>query len=305
MILQIKGLKWWLAAAHALLNVAVMNKLLTLTLSLPLLACVVGSDTNTGDDGTGSGNGSGNGNGNGSGSAESHIKASTTWSGAKEVNTGLTVDPGVTLTIAAGTTVKFAPQGSITVQGIVDVQGTKAQVVNLVPSTTGGFHGGFLVSTGGQLKIAYGVQTGGGISVDGGQLTVTDSRMSQVQNDFLVVSAGTVDVSYSAIGLEPGAGTDSTHCDGHFDGRGVTVKLTHSNISTSSYGLMFYTGNNVDLTYNNWFLNRPVQIDTKPGVTGDISNGWFDNGAPAVSAAILTANNLSPTRLTPDLAGPR
>ncbi|HEX7843328.1 MAG TPA: hypothetical protein VF469_37910 [Kofleriaceae bacterium] len=279
-----------------------MNKLLTLALSLPLLACVVGSSGDTAAPGTGGGTG---GTGGGTADGKDHIKTPTTWSSTMSISKETVVDPGVTLTIAAGTVVKFAPSTGIEVQGTVDVQGTKASPVQLSPSAAGGHHYGFSVSGAGELKMAYGVQAGGGISVDGGKVTVTDTRMSQAQGDFLVISGGTVDVSYSAIGLEPGAGTDTTHCDMHFGGSGATISITHSNISTSSYGLMLYGGNNVKLTSNNWFGNS-IQIDTSAGVSGDVSGGWFDKGAPSATGnggATLTVTPLATARLTD--AGPR
>jgi hypothetical protein len=295
MILQITSRPRRNAAAHALLNIAVMNKLLPLALSMPLLACVVGSGGNTGGD-PGGGTGA---------DAKAHITTSTMWSGTMSLSKETVVDPGVTLTIAQGTVVSFAPSASIDVQGTVDVQGTKAAPVLLSPSAAGGHHYGLVVSTGGELKMAYGVQVGGGISVSGGKVTVTDTRMSQAAGDFLVISGGTVNVSYSAIGLEPGAGTDTTHCDMHFGGSAPAISITHSNISTSSYGLMLYGGNNVDLTFNNWFSNS-IQIDTSPGVSGNVSNGWFDKGAPAATGsggATIMKDNLATSRLTD--AGPR
>jgi hypothetical protein len=305
MILQITSRVPGRDAAHALLNIAVMNKLLTLTLSLPLLACVVGSGTDTADD-TGpagpGGSGSAGGGGGGVDNAE-HITGATMWTGTMNITKETVIDPGVTVTIAAGTIVKFAPSTSIDVKGTVNVLGTKASPVQLAPSVAGGHHYGFSVSTGGELTMTYGIQTGGGISVNGGKITVTDTRMSQAEGDFLVVSSGKVNVSYSAIGLEPGAGIDTTHCDMHFGGSGTTISVTHSNISTSSYGLMLYGGNNVDLTSNNWF-NNPIQIDTSAGVSGNISGGWFDKGAPTAGAgAMLVHDTLAPARLTD--AGPR
>src|SRR5262249_52295095 len=105
--------------------------------------------------------------------------------------------------------------------------------------------------------------------------------------------------------LEPGAGTDTTHCDMHFGGSGATITVNHSNISTSSYGLMLYGGNNVDLTYNNWFSN-PIQIDTMGPVSGDISYGWFDKGAPTANAGgMLTYTNPAASRLPATMAGPQ
>ena len=295
-----------LGAAHPLLNSAVMNKLLTLALAVPLVACVVGSGTDTTDPGQEPGGGSGPGTGPGTGTGD-HLTTNTTWSGAQDVQKALTVDPGVTLTISAGTTVKFGTNGAITIKGIVDIQGTKAQVVTLAPSVAGSFYGNIEVALGGELKMNYVVQTGGEDLVNGGKLTVTNTRMSNAPHDLLVVNSGTVDMSYSAIGLEPGMGTDSTHCDMHFGGSGTTIKVTHSNISTSAYGLMLYGGNNVDLTLNNWFAN-PIQIDTSAGVSGNITGSWFDKGAPvAGTGATLTYDYQNPvmTRLPATLAGPQ
>ena len=306
MILPIKRGRGPLGAAHPLLNSAVMNKLLTLALAVPLVACVVGSGTDTTDPGQEPGGGSGPGTGPGTGNGD-HLTTNTTWSTAQSVDKALTVDPGVTLTISAGTTVKFGTSGLITVKGIVDIQGTKAQVVTLAPSAAGGFYPGFDVALGGELKMNYVVQTGAQNLVSGGKLTVTNTRMSNAMHDLLVVNSGTVDMSYSAIGLEPGMGTDSTHCDMHFGGSGTTIKVTHSNISTSAYGLMLYGGNNVDLTLNNWFSN-PIQIDTSAGVSGNITGSWFDKGAPtAGTGATLTYDYQNPvmTRLPATLAGPQ
>ena len=280
-----------------------MNKLLALGLSLPLVACVVGPG-DTPDPGSGSGGTNPAPGGTGTTNAN-HITSNTMWSGAMDVTAETTVDQGVTLTIAAGTTVKFGPAGSLVVNGNVDVQGTKGSVVNLVPATAGTHFGSTALEPGGTLTMNYAVQTGGGIRVDGGKLVVTNTRMSQAEGDYLVVGDGNVDVSYSAIGLEAGGGTDTTHCDMHFGGSGATIKVTHSNISTSSYGLMLYGGNNVDLTNNNWF-NNPIQIDTTAGVSADISGGWFDKGAPSASGgATLTYNTPAANRLPATMAGPQ
>lgn len=278
-----------------------MNKLLALALSLPMVACVVGSGTEPGDDTTGGGGGGG-----GATSKDDHITTDTTWSGAMTVAKPMTVDRGVTLTIAAGTTVSFAPSTGITALGIVDVQGTKASPVHLSPATVGGHHAGFAIPANGELKMTYGLQVGGGIAVDGGKITISDTAMSQAAGDFLTVSAGTIDVSYSAIGLEAGAGTDTTHCDMHFGGTATAIKVTHSNISSSSFGIMLYGGSGVDLTYNNWFNNLEADVDTSGaagGTSANVSFGWFQKAPGTFPGAMVTATNLSTTRLT--TSGPR
>jgi hypothetical protein len=266
-----------------------MNKLLAVGLSLPLLACVVGSDGTTGDDTTVPGSGPG--------PTALHISSDMTLPAMYDVAKPTIVDVGKTVTIPAGAAVKFEPGASIEVRGTVLVQGTKPSPVLLSPATAGGHHGGFTVPAGGTLTMSYGVQVGGGIEVSGGTLTVSDSLMSQSLGDFLVVGAGKVTVSYSAIGIEPGAGTDTIHCNMHFGGAGTTISVTHSNIFGSPYGLMLYGGTNVDLTSNNWIGNG-IQVDTQPGVTGDVSLGFFDKTTPApIAGSTLTRNNLATTRL--------
>src|SRR5262249_1575434 len=148
-------------AAHPLLNSAVMNKLLALGLSLPLVACVVGSGTDTSEPGPGPGSGSGSNPGTGTGTGN-HITTNTMGSNTNHVNSQTPGDANVTLSIAARTTVTFGPSGFLVVNGTVDVQGTKTQVVNLVAATAGGHFGSTAVEAGGELKMDYAVQTGGG-----------------------------------------------------------------------------------------------------------------------------------------------
>jgi len=264
-----------------------MYKLVAAALSVPLIACAVDAGSGV-DDTTG---------------VSGHVAASTTWSDTVTVTGPITVDPGVVLTIAPGTTVRLAAGTSITVRGSALAQGRKDAPVTIVPTASGDHHNGFAIPSGGAVEMSYVVQVGGGFSVEGGTLTVTDTFMSRAGGDLLVVSAGRVDMSYSQIGLEPGTGNDTTHCDAHFGGSGISIAITHSNLSTSAYGLMLYGGTGVDLTHDNWFAND-IDIDTSPGVMADISGGWFAKGAPvAGSGATLVANTAADKRL-PD-AGPR
>jgi len=264
-----------------------MHKLVAVALSVPLIACGVDAGPEV-DTGVG---------------LSGHLTASTTWTDSVTVASALTVDPGVVLTIAPGTTVRLAPGASIAVRGSAVAQGSKGAPVTIEPTAAGNHHNGFSIPSGGALEMSYVVQVGGGFSVEGGTLTVTDTFMSRAGGDLLVVSAGRVDMSYSQIGLEPGTGSDTTHCDAHFGGSGISIKITHSNLSTSAYGLMLYGGTGVDLTHNNWFANG-IDVDTSPGVMADISGGWFAKGVPvAGSGATLIANTAADKRLLD--AGPR
>ncbi len=270
---------------------------LALILTLPLAACVVGpeGDGSMSGGGGGGGGGGGSGSGSGDGGINGNITASTQWSGAVLISGITTIDPGVTVTVAAGSTLTFKGVASLQVAGIFDVQGTKASPVTIKPETQA--FNGVNVPGGGEVKYKYVEQWGGGILTNGNgaKVTLVDTMMSRVGGDFIMMNGGTLDMTYSQVGLEPGE-IDTTHCDLHFGGAGNVIKVNHSTISTSTYGLMFYGGMNADFKFNNWFSNQ-TDVDTTntSPVTGDFSNGWFEKGAP--SGAGITATNLSATRL--------
>lgn len=280
-----------------------MNKLLAFALSLPLVACVVGSDQPAGTTDPGDDDGGGGGGGM---TTPGHITANTTWTGDVAVSVDTTVDAGVTLTIAAGAKVSVKAGLSLTVNGIVDAQGTKASPVTIGPEIAGGFWSGVSIPTGGEIRYAFVTQTGGGISTSGGKATIVDSQMAKASGDFLVMNGGNVDVSYSRIGLAENATGDTTHCDMHFGGTGNTIKVTHSDIGTTPYGLMFYAGTGAIFTNNNWYGNQ-TDVDVTPGsgVTGDFTGSWFDGAAPVAKAGttLTGLNALSATKLVD--AGPR
>ncbi|HLL21718.1 MAG TPA: hypothetical protein VK427_06290, partial [Kofleriaceae bacterium] len=97
--------------------------------------------------------------------------------------------------------------------------------------------------------------------------------------------------------------TDSTHCNLHINAAS-SITVTNSNINGAPYGLMFYGGVNANFQTNNWYGASDTDVATQAGVSGNFSGGWFEKGAPVAGpGATLTANNLSPTKLT--AVGPR
>lgn len=257
------------------------------------------------DDGTG-GNGPGDpagGDPGGTGSGpvtevSGHITASATWAGTVHVVGSVTIDAGVTVTVAAGTMVAVASDAGvgISVLGVLDIQGTKAARVTFQPATAGQTWSDISVPRGGAMTASYLVETGAGIAISStGKVTLVDSQMSRAGGDLLTMSGGTLNMTYSAIGLELGQ-RDTTHCDMHVSGP-VTIKASHSNFSTASFGLMFYGGANADFTYTNWFGNSVTDVDTQAAypVTGDFSNSYFARGAP--SNAGFTLSHLASARV--------
>jgi hypothetical protein len=126
----------------------------------------------------------------------------------------------------------------------------------------------------------------------------------QLAGDFLVMDGGSIDVTYSQFGLDSDAvEVDTTHCNVHLN-KATSIRISNSILTTAPYGLMFFGGIDSDLTHNNWFGNGS-DITMLPGVRGDVTGGWFEDGAPTPMAgtSLTGLDALSTTRLT--TAGPR
>jgi hypothetical protein len=273
---------------------------LVATMSMSWMGCTadMADPAGGGDDGTGTGTGGNSSIDPGPGTgpvteASGHITSNTTWSDRIHVASTITVDPNVTLTIAAGTTVNLETNGGIAVSGTLALQGTSTSKVVLRAATAGGYWSTISVPSHGTVTASYLVQVGGVLAITGGSVTLVDSHMALARGDLLTMDGGTLDMSYSQIGLELGQ-QDTSHCDLHVS-NAPTVKITRSNMSTSSYGIMFYGGTNATFTYTNWFGNG-VDVDAKPQVSGDFSHSYFAKGAPTGGG--ITATDVQTTRVT-------
>jgi hypothetical protein len=217
-----------------------------------------------------------------------------------KIHNDITIAAGVTLTVQPHTRIQVAAGVTITIAGTMTIAGVKGGLVTVQNLVAADNWNAFFLSTG-TLNMSYARVTGGGISVTNvAHVTVRDSQLSTVTHDLVVVSGGVVDVQYSWIGLDHGQ-VDTTHCDMHFEGGGPTLTVSHSNISTSAYGVMFYTGQNVDFRYNNWWGNGADIATTVTPVTGDVSFGWFEAGTPTYAG--LTKTSMASAQVAD--AGPR
>jgi hypothetical protein len=224
------------------------------------------------------------------------ITADTTWTGLIRINTNITIAAGVTVTVMPASRIRIA--SGVIVDGTLAINGTKTGPV-VIESTSSAYWDAF-VSSKGTINMTYVNQTLGGFLISGtAHLTVRDSTFSHVTHDLLVVSGGVIDMQYSSIGVPEGH-TDTTHCDMHLEGGTPLITVSHSNISTSAYGMMFYSGVGADFTYDNWFSNS-IDISRSPPATGDVSHGYFKAGNPNMTG--ITAQNMA-TAVIPD-SGPR
>jgi hypothetical protein len=282
-----------------------MNRLVQVILAVTFVSAIGACQKSSGDDG---GGGSNNEQADAAIPAmttdvSSDVTADTTWTGLIKVHTAIKVATGVTLTVDPGSVIQLDPAAGITVNGTVTINGAKGNVVTIGPATGNKYWRAWTVPGGGMLNMTYVQQTGGAFSISGtGKLMARDSEYSNAGNavDLLVSSGGTIDMQYSWLG-EPEGTTDTTHCDMHFEGSApLNLTISHSNVSTSSYGIMLYAGN-VDLTYNNWFGNS-FDIDRQATGMGNLSNSYFKKGNPTASASLTQANMA--TSMVAD-AGPR
>lgn len=218
-----------------------------------------------------------------------HITANTTWSSTIHATDLVTVNAGVTLTVAAGTTVDLST--GLNVLGTLVLQGSRDSKVVFRPAGSTGFN--VSIPQGGMMTASYLVQTGGSLMISGtGKVTLVDTQLSHASGDLLVMSGGTLDMTYSAIGLEPGD-KDTTHCDMHVSGP-VSITAEHSNFATAAYGLMLYSASLADFRHTNWFGNA-IDVAISPPVAADFSYSFFAKGAPSQGG--LTVNNMATMRL--------
>jgi hypothetical protein len=271
-----------------------MRKLLSIALSLPLAACVIGQES----PGTGGDDDDGGSNMTPvpDGSITGLITAPTTWRdtvliGFDKATTQ--IEPNTTVTVAAGTTIKFKASAGLIIKGTLKIEGTSAAKVKIEPVGDNAFP----LIVDGILDMKYAVMTRGNIQTSAGSTTtIVDSKMYKANGDLVIMNGGTLNMTYSQIGPGPGE-IESTHCNLHTSGNANTIVINNSDINGAPYGFMLYGGQNADLKNNNWYANE-IDLSTQPGVSGDLSGSWFD-GAPPVAGggATLTVNNVSATRL--------
>jgi hypothetical protein len=228
------------------------------------------------------------------------------------VDSDITVAQGVTLTISPDTVVNVAEGVGINVLGTLTAVGSAGHPIKILPASGsmhfGASESGVIVGDGtiaATLTYSYVEQFGAGILVQNASTaTISDTYMAQAAGDFLVAgpttsTGATITAKYVSIGTYGLTGmTDTTHCDTHFNDGNLT--LVHSNTSTSSYGTMFYGGQNAKFMYDNWMneLSGSTNVSLDPGVSGDFSYGYFEGTQlPASLPAGITATNLSTTML--------
>ncbi|MCX5743355.1 MAG: hypothetical protein NT062_12755 [Proteobacteria bacterium] len=280
-----------------------MNKLLSLALALPLVACVVGTDEMTPGPGPGSAPVGSDPPPSGTDpdptALQGSITAPLTLSGAVKVTGAITIEAGAVVTVMPGTTIEIAsPSVAINVKGTFDIQGAKGSEVVMQPTNAADHWGGVNVT--GSYKMSYGKQIGGPIHMSGATAStlIVDSTMARASGDYLVMGGGTLDVQYSNLGLETG---DSSHCNLHLN-QAASIVFTHNNIAGAPYGLMFYAGAG-DFTHNNW-ITVTGQYAVEPGNTGsaNFADSYFSGGQPTATPG-LNYNPLASAKLLD--VGPR
>ena len=230
------------------------------------------------------------------------ITSDTTWSGTMRF-TGVTViAPMVTVTVEPGTVLEFAQAAGIRVEGALLANGTSAGKIIGKVADGGSVWGPLEVY--GFVRMTYASFTGGSITTNGtlANLEISDSKMFKAAGDYIIMNGGSINMQYSQLGPDAGE-TDTTHCNLHINSS-TTVSIVRSNIAGAPFGVMFYGGVGSNFQLNNWYGNSTKDVDTKSGVDGNFSYGWFERGAPmAGPGATITADNLATEKLTQ--AGPR
>jgi len=281
-----------------------MRKILAVAFATSLFsACTVGNDPASGDDGDehpDDMNPMPNPNPTGDGLSGT-IASDMALSGAVRIKGATTIPAGVTVTVAAGSTLDFVNGSNFIVAGTLKLEGTSAgKIIARAEAGSLGWNG---ISVSGTLDIKYGVFTGGRIYTNGNgaNTIITDTKMYQAAGDYIIMDGGTVNMTYSQLGAAPGE-TDTTHCNFHINAAS-SITVTNNNINNAPYGAMFYGGVNANFQNNNWYGANTKDIDTASGVSGNITGSWFEKGAPTAGPGATLPGAASATKLP--TVGPR
>jgi hypothetical protein len=118
---------------------------LAFAFGLLLSACTVGSVDNTGDD-VGD---------DAPGTISGAITEDATWSGTVEISGDATINAGVTVTVTPGTEISARNGVGLRVQGTLEVAGTAAAPVSMLPTADAMTWAGIVVDPGGSAHLAY------------------------------------------------------------------------------------------------------------------------------------------------------
>jgi hypothetical protein len=308
------------------------NSRLAVFLAVPLAACTVGGG-GPGDDG-------GDDTTLPPGDLDGSITADRTVSGMLSMTNDVTVEAGVTLTVAAGSMIEVAPGKTLRVHGTLAIQGMAGSEVTIVP--TSDTWAGIVAESGATVTASYltGMDVAnvvyshmgststldhvtmmnvGQASVVQGMVTITRSRFEgrsgvsihpsgylDVSDSYFIGTAGdtVVQTGGTLIMAYTNVGNTSTsgdHCAMHLND-GSHAEVSYSNISDTSVGLMI--GGNIGSTFT--FSNFQNLENLQDISSGTPNTGSFDNcyitGTPPTIAGMPITNPAAAPIAT---AGPR
>ena len=225
-----------------------------------------------------------------------NITATTTWNyyPVYVITGNITINSGVTLTIASSTVVKFSTTtpSSLTVNGTLNVNGelnyqdslrqvfftsmhddlVRGDTNNNGTSTspTAGDWGGVIVNSGGRANIKYTTIRYGGnatssyaqIYNNGGIVNISSSTVSNGYTYGIKNSAGTTTVQYSDIGLNS--------YGIYKDGGSVSITSSSTIHDNTAYGVYNNTTNVISATGNYWGdSSGPFNLNSNSSGTGN------------------------------------
>jgi hypothetical protein len=279
-----------------------ISRLIVVFLAVPLAACTVGGTGDDGDDGD---------DGVTPGDLDGSITADRTVSGMVSMTNDVIVEPGVTLTIQAGSMLEVATGKTLRVRGTLAIEGAAGSGVTILPAT--GNWAGIVAESGSTVSATYlsGMDVAnvvfshvgstttldhvvmtdvGHASVVQGMVTITRSRFEgisgvsihdsghlDVSDTYFIGTAGDTVVQTGGTLIMAYTNVGNTavtgdHCAMHLN-EASHAEVTYSNISDTSVGLMI--GGNVGSTFT--FSNFENQVNLQDISTGvPNSGGSFD-----------------------------
>jgi hypothetical protein len=244
------------------------------------------------------------------------------------------IKPAATVTVAAGTTLRFAADTSLRVEGTLDAQGSAGSLVTMAPAVSGARWGGVSVASGGSATLAFvdlaGAARGLTCEIGASGCVIEDSYFhgNIAVGDFKApgsVSRSKLD-SDGAITFD--AGADVTITDTSFTGvtgdllvmAGGRLEITYSEIGAISstehcgfhvdaaealvvtnnvihnqpYGFMIGNIDGAVITGNN-FIDNGTDIQDMGGTANTNATGnYWSGGAPLMPGYDTSGEALDP-----------
>jgi hypothetical protein len=226
------------------------------------------------------------------GTIQGAITQDATWSGKVTIAASATILAGVTVTVAPGTVIEGKAGATLHVAGKLDVAGTKASAVNILPATGTPTWPGLVADAGGNISLTWVTGASAATLVychTGATCALNHVEFSQMGN--AIVVEGTATINASRLTEVANGGITIT---------GGDLEIVDTYVLTSQGDIIVQNGGNLDIQYSevgdaqgtyehcDFHINSAAKLSI---THSNIRNGVYGMMIGGTTNAIITSNN--------------